>query len=637
MSNKIIKELVGKVVTEENLVIGHRICANQGWNYGMQGDGCLGTIVGILKGEEFGLDYDFATVNWDDGATYNYPLNGEDSLKYSNEKVVKSEFLKLKEKVALYDIFTITKMDDDLFSDVKGSTAQIYEIGDKFISIYFIDGNGDYDEYAINNSNAHKIKLRKKHNQDNVALELLKSIAEEIETPKATKEVIVNNVIKYFGGNVKGFLREFYRRGCHKQASKEKALGNVGLNCEGSLYIETIFGKVRLICDSPFKFYIQLDGIREFIRSNVSPEIRKTYKKWIEIFNEFSDKTVFVESVKKVVLQSNCNKGLKKYFEENPIKLDEQFIDFNRGSKKISFTPKGKVVSIDDRGRLSGIRQEMSPHKFFGKYFKDVKGVSEYDIKCFADEIISTYGEYKISELEVGKIGQFYNELRQDGWTVGSCMRQKPVNYFEIYDKNPQVFRMMLIHLNGELVGRCLKVVSKDLKTNEEFVFFDRLYYKNEEVVAWFNSYCDNNNLTRKNKNSVDSNRTFYNKEEGGIFNKNVYVEILPTSVANKDIEHVYEKMPYLDTLRWGGLGILFNSGGEKTVKGRFEKVKTRYEFSRDGGIFHGQNDYVAYCHYNSCWTDLPCVLVTDGEYFKGLTVLSTLCIKTKNGFKFNR
>lgn len=637
MSIKIIKELVGQVVTAENLVIGHRIAPHPKWNYGNDGDGGLGTIAGILLGDTYGLGYDFVTINWDDDSTRNYPLN-EVCLVYSDGKVQPTPISLFKEKFGLYDMFTITedKNEDEFNYDRTGGFGQVIEVGNKTVKIWVVK-DGTFTEWVLDNTLIKDLKFKKKNDKEKLVEDILNRAAELMETPANPKESIIKYIQEKFPATEK-ILYEFYRRNGALEESFEYAAaqlcGIYRVPFENTIKIPTIFGNTKLTKDGNF-YYVYDNLLRNFINKNyLKHTLSLTYKKWKDFFDSFENKTVFTEGLEKVILSSNCNEKLKKYFKDGSIKLDENFIDFNRSSKKIQFTPKGKDVKFDDRGNINGgVRQEMSAHKFFGKYFKGIENVSEYDIKCFADEVISTFGEYKMVELEDGKIGEFYNKLTQSDWTVGSCMRQKPIDYFEIYDKYPHAFKMATIMLNGEVVGRCLKVTAKDIDTQEEFVFFDRLYYKNEEVVAWFNSYCDNNNLTRKDKNNVDSYRTFYNKSLGGTFTKTVYIEILPPDV-NKDFEHVFKRMPYLDTMRWGLYGTLINNPTRTTIKGLFKDTKERYTFSRDGGDFHGR-DRKGYCHVDRAWVDSPCVEITEGdENYIGLTVRKAYATKTKDGYK---
>ena len=127
-------------------------------------------------------------------------------------------------------------------------------------------------------------------------------------------------------------------------------------------------------------------------------------------------------------------------------------------------------------------------------------------------------------------------------------MDRKAENFFEIYTQPP--FRLGVIYREGVVVGRFIEVT-----TDDKFVYNDRLYYKDETVVAWYNSWCDQNKITRKERNSFDSKDKFYNIEKGN-FTKKVTV----TLRKQLDSFTIY---PYMDTLTYGFKNKLQNFDSE--------------------------------------------------------------------------
>ena len=634
MSNKISlnKELVGQIVTQENVKIGLRVEASKNWQYGNQGEYGLGTITEIMDGmEEYGLDYSFVQVTWDNDDIHGYPLN-EGCLKFSDGKKKKTLISIFLEKAKIWDFFKITSIENDIQELKKGDLCQIVEIKNKYITMDVMREHGSI-QVLLDNPAFERIKFRKQTGYEIKALKALNEFAEFIQTPQYTKEIIINHVSERFT-DIKEFLA-IHNKNIGLDITKRISIvcGLVGLSAENRLTFDTILGKnLELERSNRFLFQIRDANVRTYVHKNFDGQLRKTYTEWLTLFDNINNKTIFNDKLRNVILQSNCNEKLKEYFKAGLGKTDENFIDFDRASKKIQFTPKGKTITINDRGEARGIKQTMSPHKYFGKYFKGVEGVGEYDIKCFADEVISTFGEYRMMEIEDGKIGEFYNGLK----TITSCMTGKHVSLFRIYDEHPHIFKMFAITLNGEVVGRALRVNAKTADTGEDFVYFDRLYYGgNEEVVQWFNSYCENNNLIRKYKNSADTANVFYNKKMGGSFTKRIYVEVFKKE--DKDFEHRYTKVPYLDTLRYGMYGVLTNEQGSLTVKDRFKNIPHRYVFDRSDSEYSGKG-YKGYCAYQGHWTTDDVVKITDGdERFIGTTVETRYAKKTEKGYAINK
>lgn len=627
--------LVGQVVSEENFKIGLRVEASKNWKHGNQGEGGVGTITGLVDSKtEYGLEYNFATVRWDNDEIYNYPLNEENCLTYSNGKVKKTAVSKFLEKAKLWDVFKVVKSEYDLLQ--KGKLFQIIEIKTRSFTVQMeaVEGIGA-DHYEIDSSILEKLNLRKQTKIEEKVLALIEGYAEYVETPKKTKDGIIAAIKAKYSKDIREFLFLHNSYVAHPELDDrvKYMASTLGIQVEGTITVETILAKGLYLERVDRVLYTMTNAtIRNYISKNISDgKTKMTYKEWVSVLDTVNNKTLFTDALRKVILLSNCNEKLKNYFQQGQGKTDENFIDFDRASKKIQYTPKGKDVALDGRGNPSGVRQTMSPHKFFGKYFKDVEGVTEYEVKCFADEVISTFGEYKMIEIQDGKIGEFYSGLK----TITSCMTGKSKSLFALYDDNPDVFKMFAITLNGEVVGRTIRVSAFTADKGEPFVYFDRLYYGgNEEVVQWFNSYCTNNKLTRKNENSVGCLDTFYNKEFGGKFSKRIYVPI--KSVGAKDFEHLYRKVPYLDTLRYGMFGVLTNRPDKLTVKDKFVEIPYRYVFDRADNEY-GTRGYSGYCAVSESWTTDDLVTITDaeGKYakFVGRTVRMCYAIKTEKGF----
>lgn len=625
------KALFGVEITEQNYLIGANVQKNPAkWTFDDQDEDCVGVITGFINGRElYGVTENYIKVRWSHGGMYNYPLNG--TLLFSSGKVKKSAFTKFIEKHEEYDKFRIISINKQIIGDgyvEKGMIAQITYINGKRLRFQIVtNATGGTWNIELTSETFEHIKFRKIPKLKERAINEMKEFAKLIATPTKTEEHIFNEIKDIFQ-NPNQFL---YYKDASLNAREityiNNLCDNLGISGETLIYIPTLFGKeTALVKVSGYTYKINDSALRKYFRDNVDSQTLRTYSQWVELFHKIEKTTFFAKQLSDVVRTSNCAEKLKKYFLEGAKKLDENFIDFNRGSKKIVFTPKGKPVTLDRDGGYAGVRQEVSAHKFFGKYFKE-SGVSEYDVKCFADEIIASYGEYKMVEIEDGKIGEFYCNLRQDGWAVGSCMRDKPLKIFKLYDDNPHIFKMMAIMLNGELVGRALRVNAKLGKDDSDFTYMDRLYYKNEEVVAWFNAYCKANNIIRKNENSVGSYRTFYKDK---VFTADIYVDI--TAHLGKQLYEVYDHTPYLDTLGCASMGYIYNYEVFPIKKDiHFGVRSSQHNLRIQNGHFTGK-EYKGYCFASNAWTEYEVITITEGNY-EGKTVRADYTKKTEKGY----
>ena len=296
------------------------------------------------------------------------------------------------------------------------------------------------------------------------------------------------------------------------------------------------------------------------------------YKLFIQDFLElFQKKTFFSNSLRSVLENIECDQTIKNKLLEGNFYNNVNFIDYDSQSGMISYIPKGKELVFEGENLTPKNRQTQKPHKFFNTVLKD-SGASEYDIKCFADKLLAFYNSWTVKYLKGAKFAQNYSQINTRGWQTKSCMDRKAENFFEIYTQPP--FRLGVIYREGVVVGRFIEVT-----TDDKFVYNDRLYYKDETVVAWYNSWCDQNKITRKERNSFDSKDKFYNIEKGN-FTKKVTVTL------RKQLES-FTIYPYMDTLSYGfknklqnfdSESVRFNFTGAESTAGQCTRVRCRMD-----------------------------------------------------------
>lgn len=284
----------------------------------------------------------------------------------------------------------------------------------------------------------------------------------------------------------------------------------------------------KVMYDSNILDYLQEVGVTE-----VSSEWLNTH-------------TLLSKSLRKRIQATACNEEIKEFLLSMDYAIDMNFCSYNTEDDSITFCPKGKIQHWTGNTWKKEGRQSTTVHKFLNKILKDK--YKEYDIKCFADEIQSA-DQYTVRFVTGYDIPRYYHDIDTDDWATSSCMSGCDTDFFQVYTS--PAFELGIIEDGTEIVGRFLRVTDRT-----GFVFCDRLYYKDETILSFFKSWCVKNNQTRKEHQSYEDKRDFYNNEEGA-FTRDVYVDISDTPLG-------YGYMPYMDTLTYGDLDgtVISNSYG---------------------------------------------------------------------------
>lgn len=274
--------------------------------------------------------------------------------------------------------------------------------------------------------------------------------------------------------------------------------------------------------------------------------------------NEYYD-TRFIIDKNLLEIVKSINDTVYKFFKDNSSVNNTKmnFISLDLKEKVIKFIAKGKDIVLTEDHITDKNFQTVKPHKFFNGALKEI--MSEYDIKKFVDTLLAYKDPYIIKYYRGKKIAENYSKLNTREWSTTSCMDRKAENFFEMY--TDRRFRLGVIFCGKEQVGRFLEVTADD-----GFVYNDRLYYKDENTLAWYNNWVNSKGLTRKADNSHSSKKSFFNSVKGS-FNKEITVSLA------KDLGKL-KIYPYLDTLTFGNKNKLTN----------FETKDTTYTFTGTNG-----------------------------------------------------
>ena len=233
----------------------------------------------------------------------------------------------------------------------------------------------------------------------------------------------------------------------------------------------------------------------------------------------------------------------------------------------------------DDQNQDNGIgvyknaRNQIKIGKLINKFFPD-----KYTDKQIEDFVnifkasLEKIGE-KFEMVEGDDINFWYNSdnyLEHKGTLGSSCMKSA-TGIFNIYVKNPEVCKLLILKEDDKLIGRAIiwklnSIIKEnsygdDLPkiTDEGFYFMDRQYTSRGSDVEKFKSYAKSKKWFYKTHNNHHSfSSVSYNNSD---MNVSMTIKVNPYKEGTYD----YRKYPYLDTFRRYNpeTGILYNDENE--------------------------------------------------------------------------
>lgn len=157
-----------------------------------------------------------------------------------------------------------------------------------------------------------------------------------------------------------------------------------------------------------------------------------------------------------------------------------------------------------------------------------------------------------------------YKEIK--GQLGNSCMRNSRPSTFEIYTKNPEVCKMLVLIEDGELIGRSLiwklkSINARGKELPDDLYFMDRQYTIKESDVDKFRNFAKEKGWAYKTNNNHHSlSNVTYNDES---FGADMQVQVKEVKGNN----YYYGAYPYMDTFRRYNpmTGILYNNDDESS------------------------------------------------------------------------
>lgn len=189
------------------------------------------------------------------------------------------------------------------------------------------------------------------------------------------------------------------------------------------------------------------------------------------------------------------------------------------------------------------------------KSILDTLGVSytEPEVADFAQKYKAAWetfrsGFMKFDVVEGDKIAFWYksnNYYRNSGTIGNSCMKEKGSDYFNIYSKNPDVCKMVILYddfgsvTNGKytsnkIVGRAILWTLVDGK-----IFMDRIYGTEDAVIDKFKNFASSQGWFHKTHQDRDVS-TYITGPDGQRITQELRVQAKKCS---------FSRYPYMDTL----------------------------------------------------------------------------------------
>lgn len=245
--------------------------------------------------------------------------------------------------------------------------------------------------------------------------------------------------------------------------------------------------------------------------------------------------------VKRVVSDTSGNTYVwVKFFDDDGNELGEGV--YNEQKLRNIEDPKRKQVWSTNRQKTKVGRGIRALLKLAGVDFLDK------DIEDFVNKWKSTIDrlndKFRLFEVVDGDmISHWYkysNYYANSGPLGSSCMKSVPSDYFQIYTKNPEVCKLVILKSeenDTKITARALLWTLTDGKK-----FLDRVYFIKDSDLQLYREWAKENGIYAKYHNS--------STDSGRCYDPNGEVVDIPLRVQLSK-EEDYDRFPYVDTIKY--------------------------------------------------------------------------------------
>ncbi len=219
-----------------------------------------------------------------------------------------------------------------------------------------------------------------------------------------------------------------------------------------------------------------------------------------------------------------------------------------------------------DSGIFTTSRNEIKIGKFINKLFPEKYTAAQIEdfVNSFKANIKKMELVFELVEGEDIEKWYYYQNYKETKGTLGNSCMSKKTGIFNIYVKNPDVCKLLILRQDDKIVGRALvwkinslKLIVKNNEITLESIewFMDRQYTINDSDVMRFRKYAQEKGWAYKSRNNHHSFEFIKLTDE----------QELEVDMTVKVKKGDYENFPYLDTFRRYDpeTGILYNDADE--------------------------------------------------------------------------
>ena len=292
------------------------------------------------------------------------------------------------------------------------------------------------------------------------------------------------------------------------------------------------------------RFYLS-PSLKKYLGKNIANRIAKEL---LEFEGKETGKDITLIDVDGETFTYSSAKVIDKAYRNNMSNLSNDEGDKVDINKRFFNSEVEKILNSKTRStiRIGKLVNSLFPNKFSDSEIEKfvniirAKNSTEYNFRIVSgEEILNYYDSENCADPD--------NSTYQLGTLASSCMMDKPRSIFEIYVKNPETCKMLVMLNNrDELVARALlwKVDCTDMENGEKFKaeFLDRVYFQKEWMSNSMIDYATENGFIIKYYNSGISHndcKVVLNGED----------RYLRMTVSIRKI--FYKRFPYLDTLKY--------------------------------------------------------------------------------------
>lgn len=224
-----------------------------------------------------------------------------------------------------------------------------------------------------------------------------------------------------------------------------------------------------------------------------------------------------------------------EYLFSNDINRDNNPIEYINFANSVM---RNKILKSRNKIKIGRLINKLFPNKYNSVQLEDFTEKIKASIKRYEEHFELVEGE------DIDKWYWYKNYMEMTGTLGNSCMSRK-TDIFDIYNKNKDICKLLILLKEDKLIGRALVWKLNTIETNalvdcKDIVYFmDRQYTIQQSDVVKFRNYADEQGWCYKANNNHYSYKEVKYKNKN--FNSDMTIKLNPIE---------YKSFPYMDTFR---------------------------------------------------------------------------------------